>query len=347
MDHRRVAGCALLSLALAACDIPTDTPIVEQRWIIPAQNTSVAVSQLLPAGVTISGAQFAVNVPATTAGQSLGQVCPGCQALNGQTVPAPPFTTTMSSTASLPASVTGATLTSGNVTLAVTNGFSFDPTAGGGSVTMTIRDGAAGRVLGTATIASGSLPAGQTITRVVAASPGGVGATISATTVIDSRGGQQATINTNQQISVTATPQSILVSAATVNVAGRSVSFSAQDLDVGDISDDVVGRIQQGAIILDITNPFNVAMTLQASIAWPEQGGQPSGTLTRSVAIGSGATSTVQLAFTGEELKRFLGKEKVTLSGSGSVSGAAGAITVTPSQQVLVKARIDLTLRIG
>ena len=66
-----------------------------------------------------------------------------------------------------------------------------------------------------------------------------------------------------------------------------------------------------------------------------------------SLAIGSGPTSSVRLAYTGNELKAFLSKDNVKLTGSGTVPASAGLSTVTLAQKVTIKAKLDLNLRIG
>ena len=54
---KRVGGALLLgaaalaaALLLAGCDIPTAAPIVEQRWILTAAETTLGVEDLLPDG---------------------------------------------------------------------------------------------------------------------------------------------------------------------------------------------------------------------------------------------------------------------------------------------------------
>ena len=81
-------GCLLL----AACDIPTDVPVLEQRWIIPVEETTLGVDRLLPSGITVSGSNFDVSVDPLTTSETLSSLCSSCVALNGLVVPAPAFT---------------------------------------------------------------------------------------------------------------------------------------------------------------------------------------------------------------------------------------------------------------
>ncbi|MHB1192577.1 MAG: hypothetical protein ACYC6F_05970 [Longimicrobiales bacterium] len=335
------ATLALAGLAiLTGCDIPTEAPILEQRWILPADNSTISVTELLPSGVTVSGNNFAVSVGAFNTNKSLGDLCTTCSALNGLTAPVPPFNGSLTLSQTLPANVQQATVVSGSALIAIQNGFSFDPLAGGGSLTVTVYDGQGGKQVGQ-TVFSAPLAAGTTVTRTLTLAAGSLGATLYVDAALSSPGGQLSTIDTNQRLTITATPSPILVSAARVNVANRSVTVAPMDLDVSDIDSAITDRIQSGNIILDVTNPFGVAVSAQLDINYP------GGKITKAFNVGSGATSTNTLAYTGDELRAFLGKSGVSMTGSGSVSSSAGYINITPGQQVLIKAKIDLTLRIG
>ena len=335
------ATLALAGLAvLTGCDVPTEAPILDQRWILPVDNSTISVNELLPSGVTVSGGNFAVAVAAFNTNKSLGDFCTPCSALNGLTAPMPPFNGTLNLSQTLPANVAQATVVSGSARIAIQNGFSFDPLAGGGSLTVTMYDGQGGRQIGQ-TVFSAPLAAGTTVTRTLTVAAGAIGASLHVDAALASPGGQTTTINTGQRLTITATPNPILVSSARVNVASRSVTVAPVDLDVSDIDSAITDRIQNGGIILDITNPFGVGVTAQLDITYP------GGKITKTLNVGSGATSTATLSYSGDELRSFLGKSGVRMTGSGTVSSSAGYITVTPGQQVLIKAKIDLTLRIG
>lgn len=324
-----------------ACDIPTEAPILEHRWILPVDGTSVAVTQLLPAGVTIAGTRFVVSIPQVAVSRTLGDMCPACIPFNGQTGAAQAFSTTISTTTALPTGVSGANIAAGTVRVDIFNGLGYDVLANGGSATVTLTDGPAGRQLGQVQV-TGSLPSGQTTSRTLTIATGSVSSSMVATTVFDSKGGPTTTLNINQAITVTAVPTGVQVSSAQVSVAGKAVSFANVVLDaVEDIDNDVAERVQDGAIILDITNPFLVPVTMRLDIKWAGN------TLSRNVAIPATATSTVRLSYTGAELRQFLGQSGVTISGSGTVAASAGTITVTPTQEVGVKAKLDATLQIG
>lgn len=340
MSIRRAALALAGVAALAGCDIPTDVPIVEQRWVLPVESTSLSVDELLPSGVTVGGGSFNVTIAPFSTSRSLGEACPECQPFNGLTGPAPAFQDTIVTGQSLPANVSAAALQSGSIAIAIQNGFNYDPIAGGGSTTVTLTDGTGGRLLGQVVI-SGTLPPGSTTNRTITLEPGPIGSSVVARTVISSPGGQITTMDTSRRITVTATPTALRVGSATVNVSGQSVALDPVALDVEDIESSISDRIENGAIIFEITNPFGVAINIETSITYP------GGSIRKTLAVGSGATSTATLQYSGDELRAFLGKGGVNFTGTGSVAASAGSITVTPGQQADIDAKLDLTLKIG
>ena len=321
------------ALLLGACEIPTEAPIVEQRWIIPVDETTVSVNELLPNDVIVNGSNFELSVDPFSTVQNLGTLC-GCAALNGLTTAAPAFSSSFTLSEGLPADVSSATISSGSVSIDIQNGISYDVLAGGGSLTVTVTDGQGGAQVGQ-TMYSGNLPANSTATQTMAISSASIGSTLFITVDISSPGGQSTTINTADQLTVTATTTSLLVSSASVNVVSQSVNFDPVDLDVEDIGAEVTDRLIQGTIILDVVNPFGVSISGNVDI----------GVTSKSFSISADATSEVSISYTGDELKSFLGQAGVTFSGSGTASG--GLITVTPTQVMTIEATLDLTIKIG
>jgi hypothetical protein len=302
------------------------------------ENTSIAVAEFLPDGVSDQGDLFAVSVDPFSATRTLGSLCPTC--VNGVTAPVPPFNGTFSASQGFPAEVTSATLAASSLTVAVRNGFSFDPIAGGGSVVITITDGSGGKTLGQTTIST-ALPPGATVARGIQLVEGPLEPDFTATVVVTSPGGQVATIDTSDEMTVDVEATSVRIESARVNVAGRAVSMDVVDLDVGDIDESISDRIQAAAINLAINNPFAVGLTATLDINYP------GGTLSRNLSVDGSVVSEAILSYTGEEFRRFMGQDGVTASGSGTISASAGPILVRPGQRLLIDASIDLTLIIG
>jgi len=335
MNRFRTVPIALAgALLLGAWDIPTEAPILEQRWVIPVEKTTLGVDELLPDGVTVVGSNFSVSVDPFTNNETLNILCASCGALNGLSTPVPAFNGSFSLSGGLPADVSATVISSGAISIQIQNGFSFDPIAGGGSLTVTLRDGPGGAQLGQ-TVFSGSLPANGTTTQSIAISSATIGATFFASIDVTSPGGQVATMDISERLTATATTTSLLVSSVTVNVASQAVDLDPVDLDVEDIDADLTNHIISGSVILDVVNPFGVSISGTINI----------GPIAKSLAISANGTSQVTISYTGEELRSFLGQANVQFSGSGTASG--GSVTVSPGQEMSIEATLDFTISIG
>ena len=73
----------------------------------------------------------------------------------------------------------------------------------------------------------------------------------------------------------------------------------------------------------------------------------PGGVLRRSLEIPAAESSSVTLEYTGDEIRSFMGKPNVTLSGSGTASAPGGTVRIEPTDVMILDARLDLTLRVG
>jgi hypothetical protein len=328
------AGCLLF----VGCEVPTGLPEVEQRWIVPVEETSLSVDELLPDGVSVSGGNFSVAIDPFATNETLLTFCgASCSALNGFNVAAPAFAGSFSVSENLPANVTAAQIASGTIQIVITNGLSFDPIAGGGTFTVTLSAGDGGTQLGQVVVdgTTESMPGNSSRTETLSIGSASIGSTFFASVSVVSVGGQVTTIDTTDEITVTATTTSLLVSSATVTVASQSVDLDPVELDVADIDSDITDHIQSGTLILDVVNPFGVSVDGTLNI----------GPTTKSFSIASGSTSSTSISYTTSELQSFLGQDNITFSGSGTASG--GSVTVSPGQEMLIEATLDMTIRIG
>ena len=329
-----LAACVLLP----GCEIPTEVPIVEQRWLIPVEETTLAVDELLPDGVAVSGNDFDVSVDPVSTSETLGELCGvACDLLNNRVAPVPTFNGSFTSSQSLPLDVVSATIAGGSIEVEVSNGFAFDPLLGGGTITVDLTNGVGGPSLGQITLdgATDTLAPGSTITDTLTLVSGTLDGPLAATTTVNIVGGQTTTIQVSETISVVATPNAILVSAVVVDVPIRTVTFDPVDIDVEDIDTDVTKRIEQGTIILEVNNPFAVSFSGNVDIL----------TTSKAFSIAGSGPSTVELSYSGDELRSFLGKPDVTFSGSGTATGVA--VTITPGQELTIEATLDVTIEIG
>jgi hypothetical protein len=342
--------CLIAATALVGCEFPTELPLIDTRWVVPAEETRFGVAELLPGEVTLTPDEgaFLVDFDPVTFSANLGSLCAACIAANGLTVPKPPFIDGFESDIDFPTEVSAVTIVSGQVQIAIQNGLNFDPlrpTAGMfGEITITIEDSADGDVLGTLVIdgAATAMTAGATLNRTLDLGAGTVNGGLLTTVDVTSPAGDPVTINTSLQISATATPTNVVVSSVAIDVGGRSVDLDPVDLDVEDIDSDISDRVQEGAFVLHVTNPFSVGASIQITIDGP--GIVP---IQKAANIGAATSSTVTLSLTAAEIQSFLGRSNVVLTGGAVIDPAAPIISVTPGQELVLSGDLDLTLRIG
>ncbi len=341
----RAASFAALAL-LGACDIPTSAPIVDSRWIVPSKSTTIAVSNLLPSGVSIvaDSSAFDVSAPGASVSRSLGQDCAACVAANGLVIPKPAFTASASASTSFASDIASATLSSGTLQVSVVNGFNFDPlrpsATARGFVRIVVSNG--GQVIGSDSVSGTAvaLPAGGTLLRIILLSGTITGSSpVTVSLTMDSPLGDPVQINSSRAISATATPVGLRVASAAVVVRNRQMS-STTTIDLTGVDSAITDRVRSGALLLGVTNPFAVSGALAVTLT--PVGGAP---VTKSLALTVG-TSAPRIEFTNAELRALLG-HYVTLGFSGPVNGTTASVTITPRSAVSVTSHLDLNLRIG
>lgn len=337
-DGSRGAGLLplLAAVLLGGCDVPTEPPRVEQRWMVPVERTTVGVEELLPAAVTTAGGAFDVAIDPFEVTGTLGQLCGfSCRFADRLTVPVPEFEASFTLPNPLPADVHSAEATGGEVEVEVANGFSFDPLENGGTMSVVFTDEGGGSELGEVVFRgpADSLPPNTVATRTASLAAGPVSEGLRALVSLHVAGGQVAEIDTDDTLSVTATVGSLRVSSVTADVGRRPVSFEEEELDLGGVDEDVVDRIVEGSVVLDVANPLPVSVAGSLEI----------GETTREFSVeGSGLAV---LPYTREELLSFVGDAEVPYSGSGIADGSA--VTLRPDHEIAIDATLDLTLEVG
>lgn len=338
MNPRSTLLAAAASVLVGGCDVPTEPPLVEQRWIVPVDRTSLPVDDLLPSSVSTSGDEFDVSVDPVMADETLGNICGDpCRSADGLVVPLPEFEGSYQAEEPLPADVRSAEVTGGSVEVEITNGFSFDPIENGGTVRITFSDAATGSELAEVVFdgTTEALPPGATKTRTVPLSPGSVSEGLRATVSFHVAGGQTARIDVDEVVEVTATATSLQVASITVDVGDRPVSFEEVELDLAEVDAGIADRISEGSIVLDVTNPLAVAVDGSVEI----------GATSKAFSISGDGESTVALPYSGDELRSIVGEPDMTFSGSGIANGTA--VTIRPEQEITIDATLDFTLEIG
>jgi hypothetical protein len=334
---------------LAGCDIPTSAPIVDSRWVVPSQSTSIGVANLLPSGVTVmaDSSGFLVSASPASLSRSLAQDCDLCVPLNGSVAPVPAFVGMIALSSALPADVAAATLVGGALQVAVTNGYSFDPlrpsasaSSAKGFAVITITSG--GALLGKDSVngATSALPPGGTLNRTIPLAGSVTGAApLTMSVVVHSPGGDPVLIDASRVMSASITPTSLRVASVSVNVVNRAVS-SSTTMNLEDIDSTIANHVQSGSLLMSIANPFSVSGSLTARFV-PDGGVA----MVKAVALSPG-NSSPSVSFSAAELQTLLGHH-VVLTFSGAVSGTAGSVAVSPRQIVLVNTHLDIALEVG
>ena len=339
----------LALLLLAGCDIPSGIPHWETRWVIRSETTTIPVASFFSSDVSEVGDEFQLAFTGGSITRTLGDFCPACAPFNGATVPKPAFTAALESSVPFPVDLDSLALTRGALQMRITNRFGFDPirpsadpSAARGYMNIVISNGST--VLATHNIdgAEVAFAPGATLERRVdfsaAALPRTIGGSVRFDVTIHSPQGDPVTINTSEFLLVEAAEAFIGASWAKARVQDRHISAAPVALDLAGVDDEVSNRVQGGALLLDIENPFAVGGALTATLT------APGVTLVRSLPVIPGS-STVSLQFTGPELRSLFGPAAATLSVSGPVSASpAGLVTVRPGQALTASARLELHL---
>lgn len=339
----------MLALLAGACDVPTEMPWWEARWIVPGEDTGIGVDAFLPDGMTVSedGTSFLLELEVLSDSRSLGQLCPPCIPLDGQVAPKPPFEEGLSALSPIPPEIEEAVLEDGILRLEVENGFNFDPIRPGpepGFMEILVRDGSSeGRLLADTLMpgATDSLPPGTVKVVELALAPGPLLGGLFVEVILDSPLGDEVEIRIQDSFEGRSVPEPLRVASALIHVAGMEVTLDPTDLDVEGLDQDLVARVLEGGVDVSVENPYDVTLDMELRIQGP---GSPD--LVREITIVPGA-STVRLDFSGSELRSFLGRPGVVLRGAGNVREDVPAQDVTPDQEVVLRVTLDLILRMG
>ena len=342
----RIAVLALL----VGCDVPSEPPEFETRWIVPAEQTRFGVAQLLPGDVyvTSDSSAFLVDFDPVSYQETLGTLCTACALADGQTIPKPAFVGSAASGIALPPDLVSFQVVGGEVAVEIVNGFNFDPLrpADGafGSIQLEITDESDGEVLGSLTIdgADQAFPPGGALVTIVELLPATVEGDIGSSATITSPLGDPVSIDAGLPFSVTATPTGVRVGTVEIDVSSRSVTFDPVSLDFEDVDTTLTNRVVAGTFLLDVVNPFGVAADFDLAISGPTIVD-----IRKSASIDGATESSVAIPFTGEEIRSFLGEPGVTLSGGAVVDPGAGNVNVNPGAELVLDAALDLTVRIG
>ena len=348
------------AVTVGACDLPTGgAPKWNTTWQVPADSGEIGVASLLPPSVTIvtvGGTKaFEVAFAGVGVSQSLGTACPPCAAANGLRVPKPAFTLADSATIALPDDVAWADLVGGAVDYTVTHDFGFDPlvpssdgAAAKGWLVIRVRSGSTVLAADSVNGSNLTLPANVARTRSVdvdasPASPRHVSGPITVTVTLYSPAGDSVTVNDAQRLRVDVAPRGLRVSQASVSIPASTLISRQETVDLSGLGGEVSSRVQGGAVVLTVRNPFAVEGQLTAILTAP--GAAP---VSRDLAFPVGGLSSpptiLRVPLTADELARLMGSSNVLVHVSGNVTAPSGVMTVTPTQVFGVSTMLEIIL---
>jgi hypothetical protein len=360
--RRAFAAPLLTLLALTACDLPSEAPIFQQTWVVPTDTVTVGVEELLPAGLTVTGATtpaFSISVPDALISTTFGAMCgePACQSPVTVTAPVPAFTSpagALSETLTFPSGMLSATITGGTLRIAVTNGLGFDPlrpngagSAPYGSLEITITSGTLSSTQSIIGSPTSGMPSGETTIYSLPLPTGVYTGTIALDAQIDVPAGDAAPMQRDQVLGIVAGLQNPTVSEATVAVIAQAIATPASDFDLEDvdIGDDVVA----GGLLLEVVNPFTATATLDLEFSAPAQNGDAAVSIQKTVNVAASSTTNGTINLTQTELRSLLGKTGVSISTTGTVNGtgAGNGVTVLPTSEITIRTQLSLTINVG
>ena len=125
----------------------------------------------------------------------------------------------------------------------------------------------------------------------------------------------------------------------TVNITNKSI-LSAAATDLSTVDSKITDRVQGGALIVALANPFTVGGTLTVRLT-PEGGTS----VLKTVPLVASNSTPAPIPFTLAELKSLLG-HKVTIAISGIVNSPT-PVNVSPKQVIVVTTKLDLAIQLG
>ncbi len=349
MMRRCMALLALTGAATFACDFPTEPPMWEQTWQLSGETIELSVAELLPDGVglTNDSSAFVAEAPGASVTFSLLTMCPECAVADGLLVPKPAFGDTLNTSTSLPADLVSATLSGGAFAATMEHDFSFDPIRPAGATEngyIEIIVTSNGNIVADTLIHGDdqAFPAGTPLSPVLQIQPVDVTNNLDIEVRIYSPAGDDTVIDTADTLGITIAPSTIEISQATVGASAITLDPTTTDMDFGGMEEDgpVLDRIQSGALLFEVQNPFTISGTLNLEFQLA------TGTIQRSLPISEGEYSA-RLDFTGDELREILGSETVNIVTSGTVTPTGGTITVTPTQELIMDNAFELVILVG
>ncbi|MFI5235527.1 MAG: hypothetical protein ACHQXA_07455 [Gemmatimonadales bacterium] len=350
LRHLVRPSLALVLLGALACnDLPTSLPLVPQTWILPLKADTIRVAQFLPASVDTAGALFVTTVKRDSVRQSLGQMCPGCGAINGTTAPIPAFSFALSHADSFPSQVISITPGGFSLSFRINNGLGFDPLRPGvgkiGKIVTVITD-SAGTVVATDSVdgTANSLSSGTSLTRNIPLGATPIVKFLSIVATVSVPTTDAVTIDTSASLQVTTLTDTAKLAGVTVQLTNQSIQSDSVSVDWTGIGTDIQSKLQGAELQLAITNPFTASGGGTVSFKQGAADLIPPKAITFAAGV---STSTVGVNQSEIKTLTSAGKFTVAVNASVSGSGSGQSVTITPSQVAIVNVHVLLSAVIG
>jgi hypothetical protein len=343
-------GVLLGALTLAGCDLPTQAPKWNTTWILPINDDTVRVAQFLPSSVDTAGGAFVTSVKRDSVTESLGQMCPGCAALDGTTASLPSFTVTLTHTDSFPAQVLSITPGAG-LTLAfrMDNGLGFDPLRPGagqfGHIVTVISD-SAGNPIASDSLdgADTSFASGTSLTRTLSLGSSPIGGHVTVAAAVSIPGSDPVLVDTSSSFRVVTLTDTVALAGVTVQLTNQNITSDSVSVDWSNIDSDIRSKMQGATLQLKIENPFSASGSGTVSF---KQGGvdviPP-----KAIAFAPGS-SVDTVGITQQQIQDLsaAGQSEVTVSASVTGTGPGQSVTITPVQIAVIQAHVLITILVG
>ena len=359
---------------VVGCDIPTAAPILEQRWALTAAQTALGVEELLPdgqislsaesgssggsrlapassaaegspaisceaagvAGEVVSGeGSITVSAEPICVAWTLAELCPDCRA--GE--PLARIDTVKEQAWMLPPEVVSVRVSGGTVVLSLDHDLDLTPVRAE-ELEIVVESTGAGAAPQPALLRwELVLEPGTAVshTRDFSGSPvtvlGGLRLRFSIATPADASGEPLDEADLTRVIRARAHVQSLTIDSARVRVDDRIDGEQEFDLGDQDELDELIERFQQGTVTVTLINQFPVQVSGSITL----------GDTTSPIDIPPAGTTEVEFSYTREELQELL-SGPVTYAWNGSVT-SDGEQTIDADMQLIIKVRIDITLR--
>ncbi|HEX6927164.1 MAG TPA: hypothetical protein VF167_17195 [Longimicrobiaceae bacterium] len=332
----------LLGLALTSCDLPTELPDWDTRWVIPVDRTTITARSIVTgdAGGGDEGEAFELELPGISVTRSLGEICPLCGPLDGRTVPKPAFDVSVSSGVPLPEELISARLEGGELAIAIQHDFPFDPLRPGGdepgTLVLTVRSGSALLARDSIDGREVALPPGTVLRRTLPLRAAEVAAPLEVTATLRSPAGDPVTIDLTDRFLLELSAR-VALAEVRLRLRDREVASDPILLALNEIDDAAAERLRGGAVLIELENPFELTADLDLHIT---AGGAQ---ITKPLEVAPGS-SELRIDLTRDEARAIVGQAEVVFEFAGRVSSGDEGTVIRPDDEVSLTTALEMVV---